>query len=528
MAWWDELFGMTPNAVGAASAANEPIVGKYRSANGSFDANAIAGLGPAELADQTRSRVDYANAMREFMPTEEKLTGPRLIANILSAASVPVATAQGNMGYANAMTGNTLADQWNTRRDANSDARRKSEYELGAGVFSDASDATSKFYADKRAKRTEAVDTVAKMVALSGDGKADAVKEGAAYLRSLGLNEDAAHVESMSPAAPSTPVAPASARSELPAVGSAEATGDTLPNFGAGLAANMPSPGSAMPTAAAGDTLYQMPPQIKKMFDQAARVSMLDPGRGKILTEQAKAASGIWEQEQKASFSSRNGAYSVQPTVLSKNGKLILGQIGPKGEVIETKLPDGAEYYDPVALAASKEFGKRSGAEQGEAQGKAKVSLPGLQYEADYITSTVDKLLTHPGRKALTGKMFGGTVWSDTVPDYYEDTGDARVLHDQIKSNAFLMAFEKLKGAGAITEQEGKAATQALARLASLEQSDEGYEESLKDFQSRIQKFIEVAQTKAIARVSVPGATRTSSPADLSDDEIMSRLSGGQ
>ncbi len=533
MAWWDDLFGLTPNAVSAATTANEPIVGKYRSADGRLDPNAIAGLGPAELADETRMRVQYANAARDMLPAEEPLTWNRAIGNALSAISVPVAYAQGNTQYGGAMTGRTLQDQWNASRDKGREARRNAESDLGVGVLSNSADAASTYYESKRKRRTEAVDTVAKMLAMAQDDP-EAYKEGAAYLRGLGLTEDAAYIESRAPKAPATtpaatPLPGAVAKSDIPAVGSAEATGDTLPNYAGGLAQALPAtPGAGQLASSSGDDIYQMPASIKTMYDRATRVSILDPKRGEALMKQAEAAANIWEKKQAAQFSSRDGAYSVQPTILQRDGKLILGQLSPKGEVVETKLPDGTEYYDPVALAGAKEFGKRSGAEQGEAQGKAQSSLPGLQYEADYITGTIDKLIAHPGRKNLTGKSLGGTVWSDTLPDFYEETGDARVLHDQIKSNAFLMAFEKLKGAGAITEQEGKAATQALTRLASLQQSDDGYLDALNDFRTRVSKFIDVARTRATARISTPGVTQPNqSPADLSDDEIVQRLSTG-
>lgn len=358
MAWWDELFGMTPNAAGAAVSANEPVVGKYRGANGSFDPNAIAGLGPAELADDTRSRVGYANAAREMLPPEEKLTWNRALGNVLSAASVPVAYAQGNTQYGSAMTGNTLADQWNARRDETTDARRKAEYSLGTGVLAGASDAASSFYESKRKRRTEAVDTVAKMIAMSNKDP-EAIKEGAAYLRTLGLTDDASYVESM--AAQSAPVAPASPAPMTPAPGSAEAMGDTLPNLAGGLAQAMPPAEQAAAMAASDPaTAYQMPAEIQALYNRATRAEMLGTGNAAALMKQADAVADIWKKKEAARFSSRDGTYSVQGTPIRdvKTGKTTVGQLGPDGKLIKTEIPDGYEYVDQAEMAGSKQMNK--------------------------------------------------------------------------------------------------------------------------------------------------------------------------
>lgn len=95
----------------------------------------------------------------------------------------------------------------------------------------------------------------------------------------------------------------------------------------------------------------------------------------------------------------------------------------------------------------------------------------------DSQISVIDKALKHPGRATATG--LSGTI----DPRNYTPGTDAtnfRTVLDQIGGAAFLQAFESLKGGGAITEVEGKKATDAIARL-NRAQSDDEFESSLKD-----------------------------------------------
>lgn len=104
----------------------------------------------------------------------------------------------------------------------------------------------------------------------------------------------------------------------------------------------------------------------------------------------------------------------------------------------------------------------------------AAVSSAGNQIAA------IDKALSHPGRKTATG--LSGTVDPrNYVPG--TDATDFRAVLDQIGGAAFLQAFESLKGGGAITEVEGKKATDAIARL-NRAQSDKEFETSLRDLRN--------------------------------------------
>jgi hypothetical protein len=91
--------------------------------------------------------------------------------------------------------------------------------------------------------------------------------------------------------------------------------------------------------------------------------------------------------------------------------------------------------------------------------------------------AVIDKALMHPGRQTATG-LSGSIDPRNYVPG--TDATDFRAVLDQIGGSAFLQAFESLKGGGAITEVEGKKATDAIARL-NRAQSDAEFETSLND-----------------------------------------------
>lgn len=124
----------------------------------------------------------------------------------------------------------------------------------------------------------------------------------------------------------------------------------------------------------------------------------------------------------------------------------------------------------------------------GEISGKAEGNLPGTLEKAKFALDTLDKLEVHPGLSAGTG-LTG--IARRKVPG--TEPYDFGVLLDQTKGQAFLDAYESLRGAGAITENEGKAATQAKARMDAA-QSEGAFREGLRDYRKVLQSGIERAR----------------------------------
>lgn len=138
--------------------------------------------------------------------------------------------------------------------------------------------------------------------------------------------------------------------------------------------------------------------------------------------------------------------------------------------------------------------GAKTGAQtEAEAKAEAKIGLGAAEAKAVQSIGLIDAALQHPGRKTATG------VSGKLDPRNYTpgtDAYDFAVLSEQIKGQAFLEAFQSLKGAGAITDREGAAATSAMARL-NTAQSDKAYEEALLELKQIIQNGVERQRQKA-------------------------------
>jgi hypothetical protein len=76
------------------------------------------------------------------------------------------------------------------------------------------------------------------------------------------------------------------------------------------------------------------------------------------------------------------------------------------------------------------------------------------------------------------------------------DTASFRSLYESLKGQAFLEAFQRIKGAGAITEVEGTKATQALLKL-NKAQSEKEFIKYAREFQENLQKGMALAKQKA-------------------------------
>lgn len=118
---------------------------------------------------------------------------------------------------------------------------------------------------------------------------------------------------------------------------------------------------------------------------------------------------------------------------------------------------------------------------EGKAADRASAKDAALQ-AIDNQIGIVQKALEHPGRTISTG---GSSILNlDKVPG--TDAANFSAVLNQIKGGAFLQGFQAMKGAGAITEIEGKKAEQSIARLETA-QSDDAFEEALVELQGILQ-----------------------------------------
>lgn len=227
-----------------------------------------------------------------------------------------------------------------------------------------------------------------------------------------------------------------------------------------------------------------------------------------------------------------NPEFSMSPflAVDPKTGQLVPYQLSKSGGAVRVQLPDGqvpAQNIGQVdtgtgtALIGSKTgstvgsiakdvSGKAAATAQGTATGKARVDLPTVEGNAQLILKTIEQVRNHPGREDATGMS---SVFNPlAIPG--SDRKDFLVAKDQLKGQAFLQAFDSLRGGGAITELEGKAATEAKARLDTA-QSEAEYLKALDDFAIEVNKLVTIARTKA---GMAQGA------GDMTDEQLLEEL----
>lgn len=129
---------------------------------------------------------------------------------------------------------------------------------------------------------------------------------------------------------------------------------------------------------------------------------------------------------------------------------------------------------------------------QGKIQGEAAAGMPQAEFEANQMLSLLAKAKSHPGLEAAVGKSSVGNLMA--VPG--SSRANFLVLLDQLQGKAFLQAFESLKGAGQITEVEGRKATEAIARL-STSQSESEFIAALEELENIVRTGLERKKQQA-------------------------------
>jgi len=129
----------------------------------------------------------------------------------------------------------------------------------------------------------------------------------------------------------------------------------------------------------------------------------------------------------------------------------------------------------------------------------ARTKLPTLADQAQAAFAGAQELVTHPGFEASVGgpnPFKGGFGFLGTFPGSRARDFTSRL--DNVKAQVFMQAFETLKGAGAITEPEGEAATKALANL-DTSVSEEQFKKNLQIYLDTIKRGYE--RTKSMSDI---------------------------
>jgi GH24 family phage-related lysozyme (muramidase) len=222
------------------------------------------------------------------------------------------------------------------------------------------------------------------------------------------------------------------------------------------------------------------------------------------------------------------GEYSKTPIFGTRTGPdgkpvTVMLQPGARGDAAETRLPEGVSvnsqkpievdmgthtgFLDPITRqligSVPKNIaGAKAEAVQGEATGQARVQLPQMEAEVGATLKLADGILGDP--EGVAGN-FGKMGVLPNMPGGKSANAWAKV--QQLKSRAFLDAFSKLRGGGAITEVEGLKAETALLR-AQTAQSAEEFMTAVKEFQTQARLGLELKRRQAAG----PGAPAAAPP----------------
>jgi hypothetical protein len=174
--------------------------------------------------------------------------------------------------------------------------------------------------------------------------------------------------------------------------------------------------------------------------------------------------------------------------------------VAPRGRV---PLPAATDPDLQRRLAAA----KAAGTAEGERKAAAQADLPRATAQADELLRLTDELLKHPGLETSVGKS--SMLGVQRIPG--TDARDFAIRLDQIKGKQFLEAFQSLKGSGAITETEGRKATEAIARM-DASASEAEFRQAVRDFQDVVRAGLERTRARAgqDGGASAPGAGATS------------------
>jgi hypothetical protein len=235
--------------------------------------------------------------------------------------------------------------------------------------------------------------------------------------------------------------------------------------------------------------------------------ALFDLEKQKLEAEIAQAANGGGANAETWGLTPQ--AYEIIGPDGTKSVKI--GVLSNRGNFKEVPLPDGANPAFPTQQLNTgtgfTEVGKYGGTtgntvpidnigksrdeEIGKIAGQNVGNAPKAVETANRTLATIDNILNDPALPQAVG--LGGML--PAIPGTDQAGVIAKI--DQLKGQAFLEAFNSLKGGGQITEVEGKKATDAIARLDRAQ--------NLEDFTSALNELraiVDGAKTRALQQTA--------------------------
>jgi len=166
---------------------------------------------------------------------------------------------------------------------------------------------------------------------------------------------------------------------------------------------------------------------------------------------------------------------------------------------------------------------------EGKAQGQAKLNLPKVIDQTRQAYDLLEGIKNHPGLSSVVGvpDMTGGLLAGKIVPG--TDSANFNAKLKQAQGQAFMQAFESLKGGGQITEVEGQKATQAIANLDSA-QTEEEFKKAITELQDILITGLNRAESAAKGEFKPGSKEQSDIPEGWTDEDEAEyqRIVGGK
>ena len=144
------------------------------------------------------------------------------------------------------------------------------------------------------------------------------------------------------------------------------------------------------------------------------------------------------------------------------------------------------------------EGAKTTGRANAETLAKSQAEFPKVESNGTLMIDTLARL-----SGMNLNLIYGVASVAPIIPGTPQ--ADAAAVWEQLQGQAFLKAFETLKGGGQITEVEGTKATAAITRLANRQQSPEAAREAIAELTSVVERGIQKAREQAGIQTGLPG-----------------------
>lgn len=231
------------------------------------------------------------------------------------------------------------------------------------------------------------------------------------------------------------------------------------------------------------------------------------------------------------------GKYGLTPIYgQDADGNTVIMQMNDQGGIASVDLPEGTKVgkdpiridagtatilLDPVTRQVIGQIDKdiRGEAREkniGSSEGEKAAAAPGAIAQAEAMLADIDAVL---GDEQLGNATGWGSYIPFDIPGFNAET---RSRINKLQGQAFMQAYEGLRGGGQITEVEGKKAEQAIARL-NTAQSEEEFRTALTELRGVVERGLERSRGLVGGEPSVDATAPAAPAAPVSDDDLFKK-----